>query len=165
MTLEDSVANISESELTLHPAPPGVRYLARIKGVGHPSSNSVEEPLTDRLAGSRLHQALVSTSQRMEMVSLRPWDGSREQLLNLVASAVRCSDAILEQDEPASPTEPTLLGWTARFEITVTDPRLTPGLLRSLLAWAGLINALEDRHAAYGRFAVVELVESTSLAG
>lgn len=149
---------IPAPEPPLSPSQPGVRYLARIKGVGHPSSNLVEEPRLGCLTASRLHHALLTACQRMELASLRPWDGSREHLLALVASAAWCSDATLVQDEPAYPMEPTLLGWTATFEVTVTDLRITSGLLGSLLAWAGLVNALEDWHPAYGRFAVESIV-------
>ena len=155
------MATTPESEPTLPPAPSEVRYLASIKGVGHPSSASVEEPLVDHLPSSRLHHALLTTCQRMELASLRPWDRSREILLDLVASAVWCSDATMTFDEPAYPMEPTLLGWTVRFEVVVTDPRISLEVLKSLLAWSGLINSLEDRHPAYGRFAVVTLEESS----
>ena len=55
---------------------------------------------------------------------------------------------------------PTLRGWTANFEIEVTDSRVTPEVLQSLLGWAGLVNALQDWHPAYGRFALVNLEES-----
>ncbi len=149
------MATSPEPESPPFPALPWVCYRVSIKGVGHPSSNSVEEPLVDHLPGSRLHHALLTTCQRMELASLRPWYGSRELLLDLVASAVWCSDASMILDEPAYPMEPTLLGWTARFQVKVADLRITPELLRPLLGWAGLINGLEDWHPAYGRFAVV----------
>ena len=149
-----------ESEPHLPPASSEVSYLASIKGVGHPSSASTEGPLVDHLHGSRLHHALLTTCQRLELSSLRAWDRSRKLLLDLVASAVRCSDATLVLDTPASPVEPTMLGWTANFEITVTDPMVTLEVLESVLAWSGLINGLEDWHPAYGRFSVVTLEES-----
>ena len=78
------MATTPESEPHLPPAPSGVRYLASIKGVGHPSSVSVEEPLEDYLPGSRLHHALLTTCQRLDLTSLRPWAGTKELRSKLI---------------------------------------------------------------------------------
>ena len=154
------MATTSESDPPLSPTTPPTHFRVTIKGTGQISPSHSEDQGSSLLSGTRIQHGLITTCLRMELSSLRPWTGTREDLLHLVASAVRCLDATLARDEPASPVEPNLQGWIANFQIWASDPRITPELLRSLLGWGGLINGLEDWQPAYGRFAVVNLEES-----
>ena len=109
LALEITMAATPEPEQPPSPKAPRACYQVSIKGIGQFSHGLGEVQATASLSGERIHHGLTTTCQRMEMSSLRPWGGSREQLLSLVASA-RCSDATLIPDEPCFPLEPTLLG-------------------------------------------------------
>jgi hypothetical protein len=163
--MEIFMATIPQSETPLPPAPLPTRFLTSIKGIGQISPGPGDDQGTTNLSGSRIHLGLTTTCRRLELSSLRPWDGSREQLLDLVASALWCSDATMILDVRDPSPGSSLGGWTANFEIVVTDPRLSLEVLRSIMGWAGLVNSLEDWNPSFGRFAVVDLVASASPAG